>query len=368
MSPRVLLAGLLVSTVALAQIEPPELPKVADDGGAPRVYYAHSSVEEHWGTTENWTTAGLDDLVSVHVQNFESLLKQTGNMCTGIVLFIDGMAIQGLQPLSCDVTAGHVRFRMLRTERSNAVWDMLLGSPAHYLRTVSISVGATDQFSVPTSVNSFHLEVIPRLKLFLFIGMSVGGLLLLLWLCSKRGLIRTGPTTMPMAKRPYNLSLFQMAFWFFLVVAAYLFIWMINDELDTITDSVLALLGIGAGTALGSVLIDKNKQPAGAQDSAALPPEAGKPPESQGFLNDVLTDESRSLSLHRFQLFAWTLVLGVIFCGSVYSRLEMPNFSPTLLGLMGISAGTFLGFKVPEGKRDDGVAPAVPSGGGSGAV
>jgi hypothetical protein len=28
----------------------------------------------------------------------------------------------------------------------------------------------------------------------------------------------------------------------------------------------------------------------------------------------------------------------------------MPQFNPTLLGLMGISSGTYLGFKVPESR------------------
>jgi hypothetical protein len=341
----VLLAGLLVFTPALAQIEPPDAPKVEDDGGAPRVYYAHSYDEQ------GWNLAGLGDLVSVHVQNFGSLLKQTNDTCSAIVLFIDGMAVKGLQPISCDTVGGHVRYRLLRTPQSETVWHSLLGSPSGYTRRVSISVGATDQFSLASNVTGFQLEIIPRTKIFLFFGAFVAGGLVFLWLCQKRGLIRTGPATVPVSKRPYNLSLFQMAFWFFLVVAAYVFIWMIAGELDTITDSVLALLGIGAGTALGASLIDKNKQPMAEQSSAAVPPEAGKPTETQGFLNDLLKDDTGSLSLHRFQLFVWTLVLGVIFCGSVYRGLTMPDFSATLLGLMSISSGTYLGFKVPEGKK-----------------
>jgi hypothetical protein len=35
---------------------------------------------------------------------------------------------------------------------------------------------------------------------------------------------------------------------------------------------------------------------------------------------------------------------------SVYKDLAMPEFSATLLGLMGLSSGTYLGFKVPEKK------------------
>ena len=34
----------------------------------------------------------------------------------------------------------------------------------------------------------------------------------------------------------------------------------------------------------------------------------------------------------------------------VFGNLEMPQFSSTLLGLMGISSGTYLGLTVPENK------------------
>jgi hypothetical protein len=342
-----LLVFLFSSLPALAQWEPKNAPTVADDGGPPRVYYAHS-YHDHDEARANM--AGLDDLMSVHVQNFSALLKETNQSCSAIILFIDGMAVKGLQPHSCDPNSGHVRYHLLRTRQSEEVWRMLLGSPSGYLRPVSISVGSTDQFSIPTNVTTFDLEVIPRGKLFTFFAITALGLGVFIWLCRNRGLIRSGQPGVPPVKQPYNLSLFQMAFWFFLVIVSYVFIWMINDELDTITDSILLLLGIGTGTALGASLIDKNKEPLPEQATIATPPEPGKPRESRGFLVDLLNDEG-GISLHRFQLFVWTLVLGVIFCGSVYNNLQMPEFSATLLGLMGLSSGTFLGFKLPEGTK-----------------
>jgi hypothetical protein len=68
---------------------------------------------------------------------------------------------------------------------------------------------------------------------------------------------------------------------------------------------------------------------------------------SEGFLRDLLSDAS-GYSFHRFQIFAWTIILGVIFVSSVWNGLTMPEFSATLLGLMGISSGTYIGFKFPE--------------------
>jgi len=187
--------------------------------------------------------------------------------------------------------------------------------------------------------------------------------------------------------------------------ASYVVIWLITDALDTITPSLLGLIGISAGTALSEALIDSGKDSAKAtqhqdlnaekgtleqsipelqsqvaalnaktnltpedltnrdslnrqlqesrtrlaqvepQVRALAPPVTGEV--SLGFLRDILGDAS-GYSFHRFQIFAWTIVLGVIFISSVYNGLTMPEFSATLLGLMGLSSGTYIGFKFPE--------------------
>jgi len=64
-------------------------------------------------------------------------------------------------------------------------------------------------------------------------------------------------------------------------------------------------------------------------------------------MDDLLTDNG-SVSFHRFQMCVWTLVLGIIFITEVWTNMAMPDFNATLLGLMGVSAGTFIGFKIPE--------------------
>ncbi|MBV9494715.1 MAG: hypothetical protein JOZ54_10750 [Acidobacteria bacterium] len=340
---RIAVTGLLLlsfAAVAFASAaEPPNAPVVPDNGGAPRVYYAHSYYPDHYNMS------GLDDRLSVHVQNFKQLLDQVNGNCSQIVLFLDAMPIRGLKPESCEVGSGHVRYRLERTPEADEAWHSLLGSPTHYWRPVNVSVGASNDFAITTSVDDYRLEIIPRGMFWLFVIILIIALAALIYLCRTKGLIRSGDPSLETSKRPYSLALFQMAFWFFLVISAYVFVWMIADELDTITESVLALIGIGAATALGSSVIDSGK------------PAAGESGPTQGFLTDVLRDSSGSVSLHRFQMFVWTIVLGIIFVASVYHDLAMPQFSATLLGLMGISSGTYLGFKVPESKATD-VAPA----------
>jgi hypothetical protein len=170
-----------------------------------------------------------------------------------------------------------------------------------------------------------------------------------------------------------------MAFWFVLITISYLFINLITWDMNTVTASMLALMGISATTAISASLITANRpatiratmsahneevtklraleantQDAGVKASlntqiSELQEEITQlsnhsNPTSHGFLNDLLYD-GEHLSLHRFQIAVWTLILGGLFTFSVMYNLSMPEFGTELLALMGISSGTYLGFK-----------------------
>jgi hypothetical protein len=149
----------------------------------------------------------------------------------------------------------------------------------------------------------------------------------------------------------------------------------VTGDASSLTDSVLALIGVSAGTAVFGAVLDNTKENQETQRKAlmaekasiiaagapaanpnrlqeidtllqALPPVAIKPV-STSFWRDILSDEN-GLSFHRFQMVIWTLVLTTIFVVRVYATLSMPDFNAQLLGLTGISAGTYLGFKFSE--------------------
>jgi hypothetical protein len=174
----------------------------------------------------------------------------------------------------------------------------------------------------------------------------------------------------------YSLARTQMAIWFFLAVCAWVFLWLVTGTLNTLSETVLALMGIGAGTALGAEVQDagkptypeivdskikalENKQTKGTATPTDLTDlknlmddlnaELAKPPPtSDGFFADVLTDATSGISFHRFQMFIWTIVLSIVFAVEVYQHLTMPEFDGTMLALMGISSGTYLGFMIKE--------------------
>ena len=72
-------------------------------------------------------------------------------------------------------------------------------------------------------------------------------------------------------------------------------------------------------------------------------------------MRDLMSDDRGVVALDRLQVVVWTLVLGGIFLTSVLWDLTMPEFSATMLALMGISSGTYIGFKLPMRDASGGV-------------
>ena len=340
---------------------------------------------------EDGAKARLGQMIALRVEGFDPLLAAAGS-CDEIMLYLEGMPLEGNRARSCDPEAGEVRFRLTRDEQDDPDWHALLGSPSSYVRQVRVSLGTGDRQPLRSSA-VLELVVLPRGVLWAFGVALLLGAALFVRLARRTDMLRDRQAHVPPGHpRPYSLARVQMAWWFALVVAAYVFIWLVLGELDTITESILALIGIGSGTALGAAMIDGQKKQAerqaavGAEAARATAAAAAASPDgvdlvqavraaqiqaeaaeragsnkgaARGFLADVLSD-GEGISFHRFQMLTWTVVLGFIFVASVYGTLQMPEFSATLLALMGISNGTYLGFKFPERFAAGGAGGAPP--------
>ena len=350
----------------------------------------------------------LDDIIRVHVDNLAQWAAT--NDPSKLVPYLNGRGIHGNYPEEINASDNEVYFHLEILPENKMAWIDLLGAPEGRRKPVSFSVGLETESpfaSVFDKDNPVTLTVISPVYGVVAAAVVFSTLIFLVWLARTTSLIRErGDAPVPGKLSPYNLGRTQMAFWFFLALASYLTIWLITGALDTITPSLLGLLGISAGTALGEALIDSGKittrdeqlrsltserqslaqsmpelqsQMASVSEHAMTPDESisrdslnkqlqanrarmGEIDQqvhtlepsatagvSKGFLRDILSDSS-GYSFHRFQIFAWTIVLGIMFVSSVYNNLSMPEFSPTLLGLMGLSSGTYIGFKFPEQK------------------
>lgn len=289
-------------------------------------------------------------------------------------------------------------------------------------RDVSLSVGLEDEYPVASDIkdgNKFHLLRVHLLRLTFWAILLLACLYIFYRLAKDSDIIRDRKPVLWNQRKPYSLSRTQAAWWFFFVVIGFIFIWLVTGQRD-LSPSVLVLLGIGFATAIGSAVIDQSRTSAPLteetavssdlttllqekdaleqeltalakklKDAAAVDkPQAqaafeatqgqydakikeirAKFPDALGwkhekFRIDILSD-AHGVNFHRFQMVVWTVVLGLVFIHEVLSRLAMPEFSTTLLTLMGISNGTYLLGKTSEPQgTSSGSQPASSATGG----
>jgi hypothetical protein len=325
-----------------------------------------------------------------------------------LVLFLNQVEIKKLFPYAVNRDLDELYFRLRRDTDSRDAWQNFLARPSQEIVALKASVGQEGQSPVPGAKNlslRIYSKILLKVGVILFVAFLIGFLIA----AKKTTIIRDSGPPNPDGgprKRPYSLARTQVAWWFFIILGSFLFIGLVTWDLDTITSSSLVLLGIGTGTALGAAMVDANKRESSDQDLETLKPREAKltasiaelkttimnsesialggdpslaaslaarrtelatleaeleqvrtqvneaasglqKPVSDGPLMDLLSDVN-GVTFHRFQILVWTIVLGLIFLYSVWVSLTMPQFSETLLALMGISAGTYIGFKIPE--------------------
>src|SRR5437870_1124609 len=399
----------------------------------------HKWGEEQRGINDIYAQRGDDIWVDVinfkdWVKSLEEKKKKPENSdVRDLILYLDHIPLKGVSPIywhentwsiggvppvqTTDTTVG---FSLVRNEDSKLGWSHVLNQPVFTRKAL-----ASDGFANGEEMNSeltpdkstgkkdqqFYLTVIPKFRTAFGLIVILGALIAFLALARHTHIIRDAAAPRrPDGQRPYSLARGQMAFWFFLVIASYFFLWIVTGDMDTLNTSVLGLIGISAGTALGSAFVDAAKPvPAGSSgnqpivdvtrphlevmaelkklradtqkelqalqkarasmsssDKQALDNNERQQnevrerlanyrwqsayfawPTWKGVMYDLLA-ENNLISFHRFQIFVWTLILGVMFVANVYNELAMPEFSATLLGRLGISAGTYVGFKLPE--------------------
>jgi hypothetical protein len=143
---------------------------------------------------------------------------------------------------------------------------------------------------------------------------------------------------------PLSMGRLQMSIWFFIIIASFVFLWCATGSIAGVSSTDFILMGISGGTTAVSCFIS-SKQEWDAKVRSAASPNRSR---LANWVIDLLSDE-HGPTIHRFQMLAWTLVLGVVFVHDVITDYSMPVFSNEVLGLMGISSGVYVGFKMKEG-------------------
>lgn len=264
-----------------------------------------------------------------------------------IDLLVNGLDT-GLHPLGYDPMKRELTFRMIKdaglsSPTIDAAWQVLLGHPFDTLRTEFIR--ELRYVALEGTGNSAEKRVISsgRLKLRLAssgLALTGAGMVIVLWgaliyLGRKSSMLRdSGNSSRALEERTYSLGRVQMAWWFAIIIGAYIFLWVMTGSVPSLGSQALLLMGVSGITGMVSAGLDASR-------NIMLPASSGK------FLDDLLTDE-QGVTLHRFQMLAMTLIMGVMFLFHVIVNLSMPEFDGSLIALMGIAGGTYVGFKIPE--------------------
>ena len=250
---------------------------------------------------------------------------------------------------------------------SKASWMRILRHPWEKER-FTISAGTLAGPPLPSGIADFHIRRLNWnwMKVWgVFFVITAG---LLFYLAKYTALLREDQGSTPIVNdRAYSLARTQMAAWMFVVAMALCYIWMVTWNEDVLNARVLVLIGIATGTTLGALIVDDSKKDQAvktlAVNSAPPTPVAGAvesievvdarsilgTPKNDHFLWDLISDRNGP-SVARVQMLLFSLILMVIFIVETARTLAMPEFSDTLLGLMGISSSGYLALKLPERK------------------
>jgi hypothetical protein len=341
----------------------------------------------------------LGDWIIVSICHLDEFMKQAEAAQEPVALHINGHDFDN-PPLGIDYQSGQVIFILGRNARNKDYWHPLLYNPL-FDKTIAlhVSAGVHNGRPLPRAPGANTTLVLTKLytdwTTGVWLALLLAIVIALLVYARRSDLLRDGPT-LAGTKQPYSVARVQMAWWFFLILIGFSYIWTVTGDNDTITPGLLVLMGISAATAVAAVAISPVEARVSArgkliEEETAVADKAiervivaaadaksrgeadletvleyrramlqrrrakliveqanlGAVAHSQGFWRDLVTDDRGAVALDRFQIVAWTAILGGVFLQSVLWDLSMPEFSATTLALMGISSGTYIGFKLP---------------------
>lgn len=360
--------------------------------------------------------SGFGGRLVVTVDGLGALPRDGSRTADSLMLFVNGYAIRDTRGQPVGFTGNEVSFRLGYTQASRDAWTAILSGSSLRPRRVRIGVGFPGGRELRPVNEARPATIVFRPFNELRLWASGLGFVLALagfvYMVFRSGVLRDSAeeSGRPMHERPFSLGRAQAAAWFFAIVAGFLYIRLVSDDYNSLNAQALMLLGLGTLTQAASGLVDNTLRdraratlarmrprlarmrsevaemqalegatttPAAlaqlrttlavsreTMDDAALQVRraeavlAGAP--SKGFVADLVSD-AQGVSLPRFQMAVWTVILIGIYITEVTTTWSMPTFNPELLGLMGISGGAFVGFKLVERQTpasEDAAAPA----------
>jgi hypothetical protein len=302
--------------------------------------------------------AMIGDRILVKVDSLATLMKLADDNISNIKLKINDTVFSDLTPLR-KVDDHTLEYELLKNDKNSAQWDSLSAHVKRMVFPVRVSLVVANQDDSKLKISGYDFRLILQTfrtgaTLLVVVAIIFGVTFFKLGKHDAR-LRSYGPDS------PYSLALVQMAVWYCVVTLAYTYLYTINGIPPTLNNSIMILIGISSVTALGARIVDSSnvtkKESEGAEKSTdkglySAVKEGGLTEKmekmtSKGFLSDILSDEY-GFALSRYQIVIWTLVMLYIFVKDVLSLGLLHDFSDGELFLMGISSGSYVGYKLQE--------------------
>ncbi|MDB4222942.1 hypothetical protein N9850_04155 [Granulosicoccus sp.] len=296
-------------------------------------------------------------------EEFDEWFFEQSQKNNKVLVYTNGQLLGDIVLRLRNADAQQYVFEFDRLAINSSIWPAIRSRTAnspYFTRNVDLAFGDATSIHWSQGIQSVQLNLVSTKVLATWLSVIACLLIIFLVLARKSDILRAGEPLMAGARPPMSLACTQMAFWLFIIVSSYVFIWLVSGNLNSTNETVLILLGIASGTYLGSVFIEstsevvqvkQNQSPQTDQSYSTLKKHPVRKRETKWFMQ--LLSDNTGVKLHRFQILTWTVVLGGIFVAETVKSLSMPTFPPSLLGLLGISTTTYLGFKFPELKGQD---------------
>ena len=291
----------------------------------------------------NANLAVFGDYLTIEVDSIPALLALMDSIAadkkdtmSDLILYINGNAMRDIGVMNFDRREHELIFHLDR----HSQYLMKFYPEFPYLWSsipVSISAGFRNGIILKTdpALKMTNLKYVSRWSIVFSLLFIVTMIVSFVVLAAKTNLIRIGDDG-----SPFSLALTQLSFWSIVIASSFIYIWIVTEELSPITGSTLVLLSVSALTTAGSRLVDIRRKSKGDLTQR-----------SDSFLEDILQDEI-GYSVHRAQMFMWTVIMGIVFVTSVIRFQQIPQLDESLLALMGISSSAYVGLKTMENKKD----------------
>ncbi len=252
-----------------------------------------------------------------------------------VILYINGNAMRDIPLIGIDQAKQQLIFHLDR----HSTYLMKFYPVFPYLWSkvpMAITAGFRNGMTIPVDrgMKPLELKYVSSWSIGFSLLFVFAIAVLFIVLAAKTNLIRIGDDS-----SPFSLALTQLSFWSIVVASSFIYIWIVTDEMPPITGSTLILISVSALTTAGSRLVDVRTKTKSDETARSV-----------SFFADILQDEL-GYSVHRAQMFMWTAIMGIIFVASVIRLQQIPQLDESLLAMMGISSGAYVGLKTMENKK-----------------